>query len=150
MQENGVSMELEAPEARRAGRGVAVFALVLLFIGLKAVGNLSLAWGMKHQAEALSANPLGYVLAMANPFAALGVAMLILALLTRMALLSRADLSYVLPVTAIGYVLATAMGRFVLHETVSGARWAGTVFIVIGAAMVSSTEQTTTGGGEAR
>lgn len=138
--------DLAAPAHHAEARGWAVFALVLFFIALKAAGNLALAWGMKHQSDALTANPVGYVLAMANPFAAAGVAMLVLALLTRMALLSRADLSYVLPVTAIGYVLATILGRFVLHETVSPARWAGTVFIVIGAAMVSATEQTTTAG----
>src|ERR1039457_1722564 len=87
------------------------WAIVFLFIALKAVGNLSLAWGMKHFPQVMSANPIPYIEAMFNPFVALGVLALILALLTRMALLSLADLSYVLPVTAIGYVIAAFMGK---------------------------------------
>jgi uncharacterized membrane protein len=121
-----------------------VWAIVFLFIALKAVGNLSLAWGMKHFPQVMSANPIPYIEAMFNPFVALGVLALILALLTRMALLSLADLSYVLPVTAIGYVIAAFMGKTFLSETVSGQRWLGTVLIFVGAALVGSTSHSTT------
>jgi uncharacterized membrane protein len=121
-----------------------VWAIVFLFIALKAVGNLSLAWGMKHFPQVMSANPIPYIEAMFNPFVALGVLALILALLTRMALLSLADLSYVLPVTAIGYVIAAFMGKTFLSETVSGQRWLGTVLIFLGAALVGSTSHSTT------
>lgn len=114
------------------------YSVLLLFIGLKAVGNLSLAWGMKHLPSA-GGNPLSYIRAMFDPFVALGVISLIVALLTRMVLLSLADLSFVLPVTAIGYVIAAFLGKTVLHETVTNQRWLGTVLIFIGAALVSST-----------
>ncbi len=120
-----------------------VGSVLFLFIGLKAVGNLSLAWGMRRLPE-VSTNPLAYLQAMLDPFVALGVATLILALLTRMALLSLADLSFVLPVTAIGYVLATLLGRFFLNEAVTLERWLGTLLIVAGAALVSSTSRRTT------
>ena len=117
--------------------------IVFFFIALKAAGNLSMAWGMKHT-EAVSTNPLLYIKAMLDPFVAAGVVMLILALLTRMVLFSLADLSFVLPVTAIGYVLATVLGKFFLHETVTVQRWLGTVLIFAGAALVGSTAQSTT------
>jgi uncharacterized membrane protein len=74
------------------------------------------------------------VRAIFDPFVGLGVVMLIVALLARMVLLSLADLSFVLPVTAIGYVLAAFLGKVVLHETVTRERWLGTVLIFIGAA----------------
>jgi uncharacterized membrane protein len=122
-----------------------VWAIVFLFIALKAAGNLSLAWGMKHFRQTMSANPIPYIQAMFNPFVALGVLALILALLMRMALLSLADLSYVLPVTAIGYVIAAFMGKTFLSETVSGQRWLGTILIFVGAALVGSTSHSTTG-----
>jgi uncharacterized membrane protein len=112
--------------------------VLLLFIALKAVGNLSLAWGMKHLPSA-GANPLSYMRAMLDPFVAVGVVSLIVALLTRMVLLSLADLSFVLPVTAVGYVIAAFLGKTVLHETVTNQRWLGTILIFIGAALVSST-----------
>jgi len=114
------------------------YSVLLLFIALKAIGNLSLAWGMKHLPEA-GANPLSYIRAMLDPFVAFGVISLIVALLTRMVLLSLADLSFVLPVTAVGYVIAAFLGKVVLHEVVTNQRWAGTVLIFIGAALVSST-----------
>jgi drug/metabolite transporter (DMT)-like permease len=114
---------------------------LLLFIALKASGNLSVAWGLKHLSPSMAANP---VLVMLNPFVVLGVVALILAVLVRMALLSLADLSYVLPVTAIGYVLAAFLGRTFLHEVVSGQRWLGTALIFLGAALVGSTAHSTT------
>ncbi len=124
------------------------YLMVLLFIGLKAVGNLSMAWGMKRDTEAVSANPLHYIKAMLDPFVALGVVLLIVSLLTRMALLSRADLTFILPVTAIGYVLATVLGRYFLHEVVTPGRWAGTLLVFAGAALVSSTSESTTTAGD--
>ncbi len=118
--------------------------IVALFIVLKALGNFSLAWGMKHTADPVSANPLHYLRAMLDPAVAAGVVLLIISLLTRMALLSLADLSFVLPVTAIGYVLAALIGKYFLSEVVSTQRWIGTVLIFVGAALVSSTSQSTT------
>ena len=66
-----------------------------------------------------------------------GIALLILWMLSRMTLLGWADLSYVLPVTALGYVLSTGLGVLVLGESVSGKRWAGTVLIVLGTGLVA-------------
>jgi drug/metabolite transporter (DMT)-like permease len=126
-------------QKKRPGAGIArAYTSLALFIMLKAVGNLSLAWGMKHFPQVMSANPLPYLRAMLDPFVALGIAALILALLTRMALFSLADLSFVLPVTAVGYIIATLLGKIFLHETVSPERWAGTILIVFGAVLVGS------------
>jgi len=85
-----------------------------------------------------------YLAALVDPFVAAGVVALILAVLMRMALLSLADLSYVLPVTAIGYVIATFLGKTFLNENVSGERWLGTILIFLGAALVGSTAHSTT------
>ena len=133
------------PAETKPGAILRVWGILFLFIALKAVGNLSLAWGMKHSPRVMSANPIPYIQAMFNPFVALGVVALILALLIRMALLSLADLSYVLPVTAVGYVIAAFMGKTFLSEVVSGQRWLGTILIFAGAALVSSTAPSTTG-----
>jgi len=127
-----------AEEKRRNEAIWRAYSVLAMFIALKAVGNLSLAWGMKRLPQAMSASPLPYLRAMLDPFVALGVVALILALLTRMALFSLADLSFVLPVTAVGYILAVILGRTFLHEIVSPGRWAGTVLIAIGASLVGS------------
>jgi drug/metabolite transporter (DMT)-like permease len=144
----GGLVEVVEGMGKMAGRErslVKVAVVLLLFIALKAVGNLSLAWGMKHLPLGPE-GPLFYLKAMFDPFVALGIAALILAVLVRLALLSLADLSYVLPVTAIGYVIAAYLGKTFLHETVSGRRWLGTVLIFAGAALVGSTPHTTTEG----
>jgi drug/metabolite transporter (DMT)-like permease len=126
------------------------YLLLLLFLALRAFGNLSLAWGTKRLPQALSIHPLSYLASMLDPFVAAGIAMLILALLARLALLSVADLSFVLPMTAVGYVFAAVLGRFFLHEQVTPLRWLAIFLIFAGAALVGSTSQSTTAGPSAR
>jgi drug/metabolite transporter (DMT)-like permease len=119
------------------------YRLLALVLFLRPAGNLCLAWGMKHFSQVLSANPFLYMRAMMNPFVALGVTALVLGLLTRMALLSLADLSFVLPLTATGYIVSTFLGKFFLSEQVTSGRWLGTVLIFLGTALVSFTSQRT-------
>ncbi|MBO0727435.1 MAG: EamA family transporter, partial [Blastocatellia bacterium] len=56
-----------------------------------------------------------------------------------------ADLSFVLPVTAFGYAVTTLLSWRLLGEPVSITRWIGTIIICFGVAVVSRTEQKTTG-----
>jgi drug/metabolite transporter (DMT)-like permease len=51
--------------------------------------------------------------------------------------LSWADLSYVVPVTAVGYVLVALVGRWLLNEQISARRWTGIGLIVAGVSLVS-------------
>jgi drug/metabolite transporter (DMT)-like permease len=97
-------------------------------------GNFFLKRGVP--AELVS--PLDYVTVVFRPWVALGVAMLILWMLSRMALLSWADLSYVLPVTSIGYALVALVGKLLLNEHISGRRWSGILLIMAGVALVSA------------
>ncbi len=130
--------------AGRAPAAYRTYSLLAAFVLLRAFGNLSLAWGTKHYSEALGLNPLPYLRAMVSPVVLAGVGMLILAMLVRMAVLGVADLSFVLPLTAIGYVFAALLGRFFLHEEVSLERWLGTILIFVGVTVVGSTPQNTT------
>lgn len=109
---------------------------------LNSFGNLSLAWGMKRLPE-MGANPLHYLRAMFDPFVAVGIAMLILWLLMRMALMSWADLTFAVPITALAYVMGAVLGKVFLHETVTAAQWSGTLFIFAGTALVGTTAQRT-------
>jgi drug/metabolite transporter (DMT)-like permease len=117
--------------------------LVLAVIFFNAVGNLSLAWGMRHIPQPEALNPLYYVRAMLNPYVALGILLLVCWLLTRMTLLSWADLSFVLPLTGVGYILAAVFGKVFLGESVTPAHWLGVLLICAGTAMVGSTDQRT-------
>jgi uncharacterized membrane protein len=109
------------------------------------LGNSFLSRGMQGVGELLSLSPLPYIRALFNPWVAVGVSLLIVWLLSHMALLSWADLSYVLPVTSIAYVLVALVGRFLLHEHVSLTRWLGVTLIVAGVTLVGHTVPRTTG-----
>src|SRR5262249_10233793 len=111
-----------------------IFALIVILSN--AFGNFSLTWGMRHRPEALTLSPLSYISAIFSPWVSFGICLLILWLLARMALLSWADLSYVLPVTSLGYVANALIGRFFLHEQIAPARWFGTLLIIAGTTLV--------------
>lgn len=119
--------------------------LTAIVVLANASGNLAMAWGLRQSGTALGGSALEYLRVLFQPWVALGICLLILWLLSRMALLSWADLSYVLPMTAIGYVLNAALGRMFLGEHISGGRWAGTLLIMAGIALVGSTSVRTTG-----
>lgn len=95
-------------------------------------GNFFMKRGMPAQLP----TPLAYITVLFQPWVALGVLLLVLWMMSRMALLSWADLSYVLPVTSIGYVLVAIVGKVLLHEEITGKRWAGIALIMIGVALV--------------
>src|SRR5271168_4022272 len=108
------------------------------------LGNFAMSWGMKHQAVALGLSPIAYIRLIFTPWVLLGTTLLILWLLSRMTLLGWADLSYVLPVTSIGYVLNAVLGKIVFGEEISWQRWAGTAAIVVGIVLVGMTAANTT------
>jgi uncharacterized membrane protein len=118
-----------------------VTAIVILS---NVLGDSILRAGLRQVGSLVSQPPLAYIAALFNPLVALGVSLLILWMLSHMALLSWADLSYVLPVTSIGYALVALAGRLFLHEFVSVSRWAGIFLIVSGVILVGRTEFNTT------
>ncbi|MBZ5610427.1 MAG: EamA family transporter [Acidobacteriia bacterium] len=128
--------------ARRVDLKTRVFAVLVVFTNV--VGNFSMSWGLKHQVVQLGLSPLPYIRLIFSPWVLLGTTLLILWLLLRMTLLGWADLSYILPVTAFGYVLNAVLGRLFLGEVVSWQRWMGTLLIVIGIALVAPTAANTT------
>ncbi len=72
-----------------------------------------------------------------------GMALLGLFFFSYIALLSWADLSYVLPTTATSYLLVAVLSHFLLGEQVSWLRWTGIGLIVSGVALVFRTEART-------
>jgi drug/metabolite transporter (DMT)-like permease len=120
-------------ESARLRLKTALFAVLVILSNV--IGNFFLKRGM---AAGLS-SPLEYVTVLFRPWVAAGVLLLILWTLSRMALLSWADLSYVLPVTAIGYVLVALEGVWFLGERIAPRRWAGILLIVAGVALVGAT-----------
>ena len=120
--------------------------LVVIVVISNVVGNVSLSHGMHQVGPIVSASPLDYFKAFANPWAVVGVGILAIWMLSDLALLSRADLSFVLPVTASAYVLVAILGHFALHDRISWERWLGILLITGGVILSEETPARTTKG----
>jgi len=108
------------------------------------LGNFALSRGMREVGAIVSVSPVSYLRAINNPWVITGICLLLVWLITQLSLLSRADLSFVLPITSLSYVLAAILGWAALHETVSPERWAGIGLITIGVSIVGRTAPRTT------
>ena len=56
-------------------------------------------------------------------------------------LMSRGDVSFIWPLTALSFVLTTLAAKLFLHEQVSGLRWCGVLLIILGAGVITYTEK---------
>jgi uncharacterized membrane protein len=121
---------------QRSGLLLKTRILTVIVVLTQVLGDYFLSYGLRGTGSLVGRPPLAYILVLANPWVALGVGLLISWLFSHMILLSWADLSYVLPVTSIGYVLVTMTGRFLLHEAVSPLRWCGVMLIMAGVMLV--------------
>lgn len=121
---------------------------LLIIIVANALGNVLLSYGMHQVGSIASYSPLTLVRsalrAAANPFVLAGVGFLIVFFVAHMIVLSWADLSYVLPMTSVGYILVTVLSWWWLGETVPPLRWLGTVVIIAGVSLVGRTPHRTT------
>jgi drug/metabolite transporter (DMT)-like permease len=118
--------------------------LTIAVVVSQVIGNVALSRGLHPMGSLLSLSPWPYLRALANPWVAGGVLILAFWMLSNLTLLSRADLSYVLPVTSVSYVLIAVLGRFLLHERIHLLRWVGIVVITAGVMIVGRTPTRTT------
>ncbi|MBZ5612612.1 MAG: DMT family transporter [Acidobacteriia bacterium] len=90
-------------------------------------------------------NLFGLLLAILNPWVALGILFLLTFFACYMSALSWADLTYVLPATSLAYVLVALVGHFRLHEEISATRWLGIALITAGVGFVAAGPSVTPG-----
>jgi drug/metabolite transporter (DMT)-like permease len=117
--------------------------LVLIAVLIGGTGHVLLSKGMKTVGDLTEApaSMLGAMTARAlsSPWLLLGVALQATFFVMYLTLLSRANVSQVLPLTAIDYIVVALLARLLLAEPVTPARWAGIALIAAGAALVSRT-----------
>ncbi len=116
------------------------FLLLCSLIGCSSLGEILSARGMQQVGD-VSFRPRALLGAigrmMRNPWLFTGVACLALSFFSFISLLSYADLSFVVPLTAVGYITNTIGAHFFLKERISKERWLGTLLVAAGVAMIS-------------
>lgn len=100
---------------------------------------------MQQAGPTLSFSPWVYLQLLQHPLVDAGIILLSIWLLSDLTLLSWADLSYVLPVTATGYAVTALVGWAALDETVTPLHWIAIGLITTGALIVGRTKPRTTG-----
>jgi len=112
-----------------------------LILGMVAVcaplGDSCLSRGMTALPSVSVAHPGALIAAVFTPWVAAGIVLLICFFASYLTALSWADLTFVLPATALGNMLVEVLARFWLQETISLQRWIGVTLITVGVAFVA-------------
>jgi drug/metabolite transporter (DMT)-like permease len=120
------------------------YLVLLSVIIFGSCGDVLLSRGMRDVGE-IHIQQLPHVIgALANPWVLLGVGSLLIFFASYSAALSWADLTYVLPATAFGYVVLALLSKFFLHEQISASRWVGILLISAGVGFVAGGPTQTT------
>ena len=117
--------------------------IILAFLAAlsAAVGETILSYAMKRsgQVDVTEASQwINLVFSVVrNPYIFAGVLFLGVYFFLYLIALSWADLSFVLPLTAVSYFCAAFLAKYFLGEDVSWLRWAGTIVILVGITLVA-------------
>ena len=121
------------------------YLVLLAVVVFASIGDTSLARGMK-DFGAVTTGKLPHLLTvLLNPWIVGGILLLLVFYASYLSALSWADLTYVLPATALSYVMMALLGKYFLHENVTPSRWLGIALITIGVGFVASGPETTQG-----
>jgi len=116
------------------------FLLLCSLVVGSSLGEILSAKGMR-KVGAVSFRPKALVGAIGrmvrSPYLFVGVACLAVAFFSFISMLSYADLSFVVPLTAVSYITNTLGARFFLKERISKARWKGTLLVTLGVTIIS-------------
>ena len=114
--------------------------LYLLIIGAGTGGELCVARAMKTVGEVKDFRPSALLRLIPRilraPWMWAGVALMATAFFSLLAVLSRENVSLVVPVTALSYGAGALGGRLFLGEQVTPRRWAGVLLVCAGVALV--------------
>lgn len=117
------------------------FIVIFLATLSAAIGEALLSYGMRSNGQVDLTKLSQWVdlilSVVRNHYVLLGVIFLAVFFFLYLAALSWADLSFILPLTAMSFFFAALLAKFILREDVTWLRWVGTIIIIIGIAVVS-------------
>jgi drug/metabolite transporter (DMT)-like permease len=115
--------------------------LVGIIISCNTVGDVLNTHGMKKHGEVRDFGPSGIRRLMTelvrNRYILGGIAAGAGAFFALLMLLSIANLSFAVPVTAASYLLETVLAKFILKEQITWKRWTGASLVAVGVALLA-------------
>ncbi len=113
--------------------------LILLAVAIfGSCGDVCLSRGMKDFGAVSAANWHLLLTVLSNPWIMIGICLLSLFFCSYLTALSWADLTYVLPATAVSYILMAVLAKLFLQENVTLSRWLGIALITVGVGFVAT------------
>lgn len=121
-----------------------IFLILIVASIIECTGVALLASGLKQLHAPAEISPGGIIRVVregaVNGRILLGIALEAVFFGVLLYLLSKKDVSFVWPLTSLGFVFTTLAAYFLLDEKISLARWAGVLLITLGAGLVGYTE----------
>ena len=115
-------------------------ALILMISVAGTGGELCVARAMKCVGEMVDFRPSALLQALSDALSIgwlwLGVALMAVSFLALLIMLSVENVSFVIPLTALSYVIGALGGAFFLGERVDWQRWIGVLLVCAGVALV--------------
>lgn len=126
---------------------IRLLTILLIALLFEAIGVVLLSRGLKEIGDLKQFNVAGLtqlvVRGARNPHVIIGIFFEALFFAGLLTLMSKADVSFIWPLTSLGFVVTTLAAKFYLHEHISGLRWSGVCLIMMGAALITWTERQT-------
>jgi multidrug transporter EmrE-like cation transporter len=114
---------------------------LLLLVCCSTGGEIAIAKGAKEVGEPASLRPLDLLRflrrVMRTSWLLLGIILMAISFYALLLLLSWQPVSFVIPSSALSYVVGTLGAKYFLHEQISGSRWAGILLVCVGVALVA-------------
>jgi drug/metabolite transporter (DMT)-like permease len=105
-------------------------------------GEIAITYGMKATGEPARLRPKELFVflgrALKNGWFWAGVPLMALSFYSLLVLLSWKPITFVIPVSALSYVVGTLGAKYILGEDISTARWAGVILVCAGVALVTA------------
>jgi multidrug transporter EmrE-like cation transporter len=124
---------------------LSIVLFIISSVSLSAFAQIVLKMGMsnaKVQNDLLIAGNLFEKLfvALTNVYVVAGISMYLFSMILWLVVLSKIDVSVAYPFVGLGFIITMVLGFLILNEQISTMRVMGTILVVCGVLMVSSTQ----------
>jgi drug/metabolite transporter (DMT)-like permease len=116
--------------------------LLAVLICASTGGEIAITFGMKATGEPERLRPKPVLIflsrAVRNGWFWLGIPLMALSFYVLLVLLSWQPITFVIPASALSYVVGTLGAKYILGEDISSMRWAGVILVCMGVALVAA------------